>query len=100
MEKIAKCTIQMGCLYSGSAHLDQRGPTPSQPFSPRQSQERLSPPSAPVTCCQNPVDRRSVVRSGVAGEQADRVADLIGGHREGRGSPEGFSAAEGISSGD
>jgi hypothetical protein len=32
----------------------------------------------------------------VAGEQAGRVADRIGGRREGRGSPEGFFAAEGI----
>jgi hypothetical protein len=36
----------------------------------------------------------------VAEEQADRVADPIGGHKEGRGSSEGFSAAEGIGGGD
>jgi hypothetical protein len=40
-----------------------------------------------------------MVGGGVAGEQAGRVADQIGGRREGRGSPEGFSVAEGISSG-
>jgi hypothetical protein len=32
----------------------------------------------------------------VVGEQAGRVADWIGGRREGRGSLEGFSVAEGI----
>jgi hypothetical protein len=36
----------------------------------------------------------------VAGEQADRVADWIGGRREGRGSPEGFFVAEGIGGGE
>jgi hypothetical protein len=40
-----------------------------------------------------------VVGSGIAGEQAGRVVDPIGGRREGRGSPEGFSMAEGIGSG-
>jgi hypothetical protein len=42
MEKFAKCTVQTGCLYTGSAHPDRRGPGPSQPFGPRQSQGRFS----------------------------------------------------------
>jgi hypothetical protein len=33
---------------------------------------------------------------GVAGEQAGGVTDQFGGRKEGRGSPEGFSVAEGI----
>jgi hypothetical protein len=100
MEKFAKYTVQTGCLYSGSAHPDRRGPDPSQPFDPRQSQGRLSPPSAPAACCQNPTGQRPVVGGGVAVEQAGRVVDLIGGRREGRGSPKGFSAVEGIDGGD
>jgi hypothetical protein len=99
MENFSKCTVQIGCLYSSSTHPDQRGPGTSQPFSLRQSQGMLSPPSASVACWQNPAGRRPMVGGGVTVEQAGRVADRIGGRREGRGSPEGFSAAEGISSG-
>jgi hypothetical protein len=36
----------------------------------------------------------------VTGEQADRVADQIGGQREGRVSPDGFSTVEGIGGGE
>jgi hypothetical protein len=99
MEKFVKCTIQTGCLYSGSAHPDRRGPDPSQPFGPRQRKGRLSPPSAPAACRQNPAGQRPVVGGGVAEEQADRVADRIGGRREGRRSPESFSVVEGIGGG-
>jgi hypothetical protein len=35
----------------------------------------------------------------VVGERAGRVADRIGGRRERRGSPKGFSMEEGIGSG-
>jgi hypothetical protein len=85
MEKFVKCTIQTGCLYSGSAHPDRRGPGPSQPFGPRQSHGRLSPPSEPMACRQNPASWRPVVGGGVAREQAGRVADWIGGRGEGGG---------------
>jgi hypothetical protein len=37
---------------------------------------------------------------GVAGQQAGGVRDRFGGQREGRGSPEGFSAVEGIGGGE
>jgi hypothetical protein len=53
-----------------------------------------------VACRQNPVGQRPVVCGGVAGEQASRVVDQIGGRREWRGSPEGFSAMEGIGDGE
>jgi hypothetical protein len=36
----------------------------------------------------------------VVGELVGRVADWIGGRREGRGSPEGFSMVEGIGGGE
>jgi hypothetical protein len=98
MEKFAKCIVQIGCLYSGSAHPDRRGPSPSQPFGPRQNQGRLSPPSAPAACWQNPADQRLVVGGGVVGEQASMVAARIGGRREG-GSSEGLSTVEGINGG-
>jgi hypothetical protein len=55
-------------------------------------------PSTPATCRQNPVSRWPVVGGGVAREQSSRVADRIGGGREG-GSPEGLSVVEGISGG-
>jgi hypothetical protein len=43
---------------------------------------------------------RPVVGGGVVGEQAGRGTDRIGGRREGSGSMEGFSVAEGISGGE
>jgi hypothetical protein len=51
----------MGCVYSGSAHPNWRGPDTSQPFSLRQNQGRLSPLSVLAACQQNPVGRWSVV---------------------------------------
>jgi hypothetical protein len=40
-----------------------------------------------------------MVGGGVAGEQGGRVADRLGGRREGRNSPEGFSGVEVIGGG-
>jgi hypothetical protein len=37
---------------------------------------------------------------GVAGEQAGGVTDQVGGRREGRSSPKGFSTVEGIGGGE
>jgi hypothetical protein len=37
-----------------------------------------------MTCRQNPVGQRPMGGGRVAGEQAGRVADWFGGHREGR----------------
>jgi hypothetical protein len=73
---------------------------PSQPFGLRQRQGRLSPPSAPAACLQNAAGQLPVVSGGVARDQVSRVVDRIGGRREGRGSPEGFFAVEGIDGGE
>jgi hypothetical protein len=86
MEKFAKCTVQTGCLYSGSAHLGLSA--------------RGRARGGFLPCQQNPIGRRPVVGDGVGKEQAGGVVDQIGGRREGRGSPEGFSMAEGIGGGE
>jgi hypothetical protein len=81
----------------GQAHLATTSlAQPAEPFGPRMKHGRSSPPSAPASRRRNTAGRWPVGGRGVAGEQADGVTNWFGGQKEGRGSPEGFSVAEGI----
>jgi hypothetical protein len=80
----------------GQAHLATAfSAQPAEPFGLRPKKGRSSPPSAPVSRRRNPAGRRPV-----GGEQAGGVTNQFGGRKEGRVSPEGFSAAEGNDGGE
>jgi hypothetical protein len=81
----------------GQAHLATAFPVqPAEPFGPRPKQGFFPVGTGELLAKSG----RPTGGGGVAGEQAGGVTDQVGGRREGRSSPEGFSMAEGIGSGE